>query len=277
MSEAARNDQERVGGVFNRAASTYDRIGPRVVSYFGQRLVDVAQLAPGAQVLDVAAGRGAVLFPAAKRIGPVGHVVGIDLSEEMVHETAADLHRAGLQNAEMRQMDAENLLFEDGAFDQVLCGFSLWFFPDPHAALLGFSRVLKRPGRVGITTWAEDCPALHVAREVLRPFLPAGSTGRLRQGVPQFDSPAQLEGALRRAHFERVQVLMEDNDFVYADEDEWWASLWSSGMRGQLEKLTPAMLKQARFEASERVRPFTRQDGVHLAFRALFAFGTKPA
>ncbi|MBI4192001.1 MAG: methyltransferase domain-containing protein [Betaproteobacteria bacterium] len=64
----------------------------------GERLVELAQLAPGTSVLDVAAGRGAVLFPAAKRVGARGHVIGIDLSSDMVRETAAEIRGAGWQN-----------------------------------------------------------------------------------------------------------------------------------------------------------------------------------
>ena len=110
--------QPGIIGVFNRAASTYDRIGPRVFSHFGQRLVDVVHLAPGAHVLDVATGRGAVLFPAATQVGPHGRVIGIDVSEAMVQETAAELHRAAGLQAEVRQMDAAQLDFPEASFDK---------------------------------------------------------------------------------------------------------------------------------------------------------------
>jgi len=59
--------------------------------YFGARLVEAAGVEPGDRVLDVATGRGAVLFPAAERVGPTGEVTGIDLSPEMVRLTGADL------------------------------------------------------------------------------------------------------------------------------------------------------------------------------------------
>jgi hypothetical protein len=48
----------------------YDRVGPRFFSHFGRRLVALAQIPSGAHVLDVATGRGAVLFPAAECVGP---------------------------------------------------------------------------------------------------------------------------------------------------------------------------------------------------------------
>jgi O-methyltransferase / aklanonic acid methyltransferase len=72
-----------------------DRIGPRFFTHFGQRLGAQAQLAPGAAVLDVAAGRGAMLFPAAQQVGSGGRVIGIDLAANMVQKTTADSQRTG--------------------------------------------------------------------------------------------------------------------------------------------------------------------------------------
>jgi O-methyltransferase / aklanonic acid methyltransferase len=56
--------KQEVVGVFGRAAPTYDQVGPRPFAHFGRRLVELAELRPTDEVLDVAAGRGAVLFPA---------------------------------------------------------------------------------------------------------------------------------------------------------------------------------------------------------------------
>ena len=69
MADAAQTRQEGIVGVFSRAANTYDRIGPRFFAHFGKWLVERAHLTPGADVLDVAAGRGAVLFAAAQQVG----------------------------------------------------------------------------------------------------------------------------------------------------------------------------------------------------------------
>jgi O-methyltransferase/aklanonic acid methyltransferase len=124
--------QEKRGtaDVFSRAASTYDHVGPQFFTHFGRRLVELAQMLNKANVLDVAMGRGANLFPAAETVGSHGYVTGIDLSEAMVQETAKEINRRGLKNAEVRQMDAEHLEFSDASFDCVLCGFSIFFSPN---------------------------------------------------------------------------------------------------------------------------------------------------
>src|SRR5262245_61717223 len=148
-----------VAAIYDRLAPDYDRIGPRLFSYFGERPVASAPVRPGATVLDVAAGRGAILFPAAARAGEQGRVVGVDLAEAMVRHTAAALHQRGLTQAEMRQMDAEALQFDDQSFDVVLCGFSLHHFPRPAQALAECYRVLRPGGTAAVSTWAER-PAL---------------------------------------------------------------------------------------------------------------------
>ena len=71
----------------------------------------LAKLLAGTNVLDVAAGRGALLFPAAAKVGANGYVTGIDFSPDMVRETAKDIESRKLNHAEIRQMDAEQMNF----------------------------------------------------------------------------------------------------------------------------------------------------------------------
>src|SRR5258706_499633 len=143
-------------GVFSRAAPTYDHVGPAYFAHYGRRLVELARIPVGARVLDVASGRGAVLFPAASAVGLTGQVIGIDLAKGMIRETGAEITQRGLHNVEIRQMDAENLDFPDGAFDVLTCGYALFFFPSLDRALSEFRRVLKPDGQIAVSTWAED-------------------------------------------------------------------------------------------------------------------------
>lgn len=269
-----RDKKEQIVGVFSRAASTYDRIGPRFFAHFGRRLVEREHIAPGATVLDVAAGRGAVLFPAAQQVGPRGRVIGIDLSAEMVRETAAEIQDAGRSNAEMLLMDAEELRFADASFDWVLCGFSLWFLPRPHLALAEFFRVLKPGGRVGITTWAKDCPTQNWCSRAVRQYLPP----QRDQGPEpsRFDTPPILESALQQAGFERVEIIAEDAEFTFAHEEEWWLSLWSHGLRRYLEQMAAPVLQEVKADLLKKVQVFKQQDGIHAVRRALIAVGNKP-
>src|ERR1700694_1372197 len=138
--------------VFDRLAPEYDAVGPHCFAYFGRRLVEEVGITAGQHVLDVASGRGAVLFAATEKVGPTGSVVGIDLAEGMVRATNAEAGQRGL-GAPVRVMDAERLDFPDAAFSRVLCGFGVMFFPHLDQALSEFRRVLEPGGRLGVSTW----------------------------------------------------------------------------------------------------------------------------
>jgi len=230
MADKSIDRREESLRVFSQSAKVYDQIGPQIFSYFGQRLVDLADPHSGDRVLDVAAGRGALLFPAAAKVGPTGHVTAIDFSPEMVRETAKDIESRKLSHAEIRQMGAEKMNLPDQSFDWVMCGFALWMFAEPAHVLQEFHRVLKRGGRVALSTWAADNPSQTWCNEVLRPFVYVPAARELPAKFDsRFDTPSELETALRQATFKDTQISVEEKDFVYADEEQYWSSLWSSG------------------------------------------------
>ena len=99
--------KKQIASTYDLIASTFDQIGPRFFSRSGRRLVERAQIPGGVDVLDVATGRGAILFPAAEWVGERGRVVGVDVSAKMAREVAADVRRVGLKQVTLCQMEAE--------------------------------------------------------------------------------------------------------------------------------------------------------------------------
>lgn len=276
--------KKRLADVFGRAAPTYDRVGPPVFSHFGKRLVEEAGISPGSQLLDVATGRGASLFPAAKAVGPTGRVVGVDFSRAMVHEAMREIRAKNLKNVEAQHMDAEALLFPDESFDLVLSGFAIFFFPNLDKALSEFHRVLRPVGKVAVSTFAKVLPAEWEWLEpLLEKFVPMDQEEDQRDesaaASPEFDSEEGLSEILSSAGFLRVQVSSETKDFVYADEEEWWSTVWSHGMRQSLEKIQETSgvdaLADFQFEAFEELRKMKKPDGIHQEITALFAVGRK--
>ena len=278
--------KQGVAGVFGRAATTYDQVGPRFFSYFGRRLVTLAQIPSGAKVLDVATGRGAVLFSAAEGVGPQGHVTGIDLSQMMIQENREAIKRLGLQNVEAREMDAEYLAFPDESFDCVLCSFAIFFFPQLDRALSEMRRVLKPDGRIAVTTWAgardeqwkwfEKLIETYLPSEPEpEPIIDPQSTSK-----PIFNTPEGLEAILASAGFVDIKVVSESTEFIYTDEEEWWSTLWSHGMRADLEAIEEKAgqdgLKRFQEDAFERVQIIKQPDGIHQLFSVLFGLAFKP-
>lgn len=271
--------KRRIAGMFSRSAPNYDSVGPRFFSHFGQRLVEHARIAPNEWTLDVAAGSGATFFPALERVGSGGYVVGIDLAEGMVNRLKAEIARQGLKNADALVMDAEELNFPDATFDCVMSGFAVFFFPQPERALTEFHRVLKPGGRLALSTWGVDDERWKFMEHVNQKYaqLPAqwASTSAKAETRPVFKTPEGMQAFVAETGFSNIEVIPEDVEFTYADEEEWLAVGWSHGMRGLLERLAPEDFELWKGEMFENVRKLKRDDGIPHRFAALFTLATK--
>ncbi|MGH2694987.1 MAG: class I SAM-dependent methyltransferase [Actinomycetota bacterium] len=271
MGDVPEEKKAWLAGVFDRAAPTYDLIGASYHAEFGRRLVERAPLIPGASVLDVACGTGAVLIRAAEVIGPQGHAVGTDISPEMVRLAVAESSRAGLSNCEALVMDAERLGFRDSSFDFLFCAFSIFFLPDPDRAADEFSRVLTPDGRLAISTWGDEDPEWEWEDELF---------GRLsvnRRPISElFSTRESLHALLDGAGFMNVSTDVEALDIRFANEEEWWAWKWSFSLRGVLEQLSEDALVALRVEAFERMRPLRKENGYKVRLTARFAFANAP-
>ena len=174
--------------LFNTVCPDYDA-GPGCFAHFGRRLVEVAHINAGARVLDIASGRGAVLFPVAERVGAGGEVVGIDLADAMAHATSAEAARRGLK-ARVHVMDAEALTFPDASFDGVTCGFGIMFFPDQDRGLAHMRRV--GGGYVAPTDADETWRTLYAALDVFVHDRKTGKTRRVSVSSSGKETPPEV-------------------------------------------------------------------------------------
>lgn len=284
-SEITERKQE-VAGLFSRAAPIYDHIGPRFFPHFGRHLVELAQIPSGARVLDIATGRGAVLFPAAEAVGSQGHVIGIDLSKEMVVRSREEIKRLNLQNVEVCEMDAEYLEFPDEAFDCVLCSFAIFFFPQLDRALAEMYRVLKPKGRIAVTTWGPKDEQWKWYGNLIDAYLPPDEPETEQTPDPQpeakyvFNTSEGLEAILASAGFVDIKILFESEVFTYAGEEEWWSTLWSHGLRAELEMIEDQMgedgLQRFQADAFKNIRAIKQADGIPQSFSVLFGLASRP-
>ena len=273
-------------GIFSRSAATYGQAGPPYFSHFGRRLVAFTQLPPGARVLDVACGRGAVLFPAAEAVGPAGKVIGIDFSEAMVAETAREITTGAIPNASVMQMDAEHLQFPDESFDFVLCGFALFFFPQLDQALAEMRRVLVPGGQVVVSTWGQFDERWEWLGKLIEKYLPPEPEEAAKeqpvaekQPGPDFRTPAGVEAILAAGGFRFLRAEVQTEEMAYRSEAEWWASNWSHGARQPLEdierKAGPSGLERYQAEAFARLQAFKTPDGFPQRLEVVLAAGQK--
>jgi ubiquinone/menaquinone biosynthesis C-methylase UbiE len=99
------------------------------------------QAQPGDIILDLACGHGNFTVEWAKRAGPQGLVIGLDLSPAMLARAAYHVRRWGLDNVLLIRGDAHDLPFANGAFAKVNCSGGFHQFPDLPRALAEIARV----------------------------------------------------------------------------------------------------------------------------------------
>ena len=110
----------------------------------------LGELRPGERVVDLGCGAGIDSLIAAKKVGPDGRVIGIDMTPSMLKKARQAADEMGLTNAEFREGYAEALPVADGWADVVISNGVLNLMPDKSAALEEMSRVLKPNGRLQI-------------------------------------------------------------------------------------------------------------------------------
>ena len=269
--------KSEMANLYSRVASTYGGVGPPVFSHFGRRLVELAQISSEAKVLDAGTGRGAILFPAAEKVGPRGRVIGVDLSEGMIGEISANINRKDLKHAMILQMDAEHLGFRDATFNNVLSGFTILLFT---RALLEFYRVLRPGGRIAISLaayggderfrWYNE---LVLTYSKMYQFRTAPRVDVIREPTRE---PDALTAILAESGFVENHVIAEELEFIYADAEEWWASKCTHGARYPLERMEPKILDRFKSEVFAKLQPLKQPDGLHERWPMLFILGTKP-
>lgn len=145
--------QKLVAGVFHSVAQKYDIMND-VMSFGVHRLwkrytLDMAQIRPGMQILDLAGGTGDLAALFSPRVGPSGKVVCADINSSMLNVGRDKLTDLGLTgNLEFVQANAESLPFADNQFDVITIAFGLRNVTDKDKALASMCRVLKPGGRL---------------------------------------------------------------------------------------------------------------------------------
>lgn len=268
--------KRNVTNLFNKVSSVFDSSGPRYFAYFGERLVEQAGVKEGEYVLDVASGKGASLFPSIEEVGPKGKVIGIDIADGMVNESNLEMQRRGIKNAEVRLMDAEKLEFENEMFHHILCGFGVFFFPNYKKAFSEFKRVLKDRGRFSFTTFLRKKDEKFIwFDELIQKYLPPSEEYKKDDNDPEFDTEEGVYEVLEQAGFKNIQIIREEKNFVYRDEQEWWDKLWTHGYIRVLEKIPKDKIEEFKKEVFSKLKEIKEMEGIYVTMFVAYSIGEK--
>jgi SAM-dependent methyltransferase len=108
----------------------------------------IARILPAETVLDIGCGTGMDLLLAARRVGPSGRAIGIDMTEAMRDRASASAAAAGLTNVEVHRADATALPLPDASIDVVISNGVLNLVPEKEKAFAEIKRVLRPRGRL---------------------------------------------------------------------------------------------------------------------------------
>jgi SAM-dependent methyltransferase len=213
----------------------------------------------GGAVLDIGCGGGATTLEMARRVGPQGRSVGVDVSAPLLEAARAAAKAQGIANAEFLEGDAQTFDLGTAAYDAAISRFGVMFFADFDAAFANLRRACKPDARLAFACWRSpaDNPLAGAPIEAAAPFLPP-----MPQSDPDapgrwaFAKPDRVRGILTRSGWRDIEIVPLDVPTPIALDDLMTLSLRMGPLGGLLQQADAATQAKARTAVAERLAAF---------------------
>ena len=183
----------------------------------------LAGLQTGETVIDLGSGGGIDCFLAARRVGPGGRVIGVDMTPEMIDRARAAARKGGFQNVEFRLGEIENLPVADGTVDAVISNCVINLSPHKGRVFQEAFRALKPGGRLLVSDIVLNGELPPQVRENVELWAGCVAGAMLEQEYLQL---------IREAGFSEVSVVSRKSAAGLLDAEQLAA------LRGQLPELS---------------------------------------
>ena len=230
------------------------------------RLMELAHVAPGHRVLDLATGIGEPAMTAAHQVGSSGRVLAIDQAPQMLEVARERMQAAGIETVEFMEGDAEAVPLPPDSFDAVVCRWGLQFFHTPVDTLARLRNSLVPGGWLAVAIWGEpsqvpiiSLPFSVFSRELSQPPSPPSGPNPFALA-----EPTRLEQVLHEAGFTSVQSEPFLVTFEFASVDELLGHLEDVSAPIRMIMATLSPLDQAEFwkKLADATAQFVDADGV---------------
>ncbi|HVA75440.1 MAG TPA: class I SAM-dependent methyltransferase [Acidimicrobiales bacterium] len=251
-----------------------DQLGP-----VGAAIIECLGVAEDQQHLDIAAGTGEPGLSIA-RLSPRGRVVLTDLSAEMLDVAARRASALGVANIETKVCSADDLPFNDAAFDSVSVRFGYMFFPDVAKATAEFSRVLKPGGRICSSVWVkpEENPWTTIVMQAIATEAALPSPDPDQPGMYRFAARGLVTALYESTGFRDVVEWDVGVELVTRSPEQYWEMISEhvSLAAAALQRVEGSARERIRVNAIAKVREFEKDGQVRVPGVARCIVGTKP-
>ncbi len=190
----------------------------------------IASLKAGETVLDLGSGGGFDCFLAAHQVGPEGHVIGVDMTTEMISKARENARKGDFANVEFRLGEIEHLPVADGSTDVIITNCVINLSPDKPAVYRDAFRALKPGGRIAVSDVVATVELPEEVRNDMKMTVAC---------IGGADTITNLESILQEVGFENIRVIPKDESREFIREWEPGRGLEDYIVSANIEAVKP--------------------------------------
>jgi SAM-dependent methyltransferase len=239
------------------------------LSPLGLAGIERARPGRGERVIDVGCGCGQTSLQLGERVGPLGSVLGVDISAPLLGRARERAGAAKLEHVRFEEGDAQAHHFRPESADLVFSRFGVMFFADPPAAFANLLRALRPGGRLTFVCWQELArnPWMAVAVRAVASVVPLPPPAAPDAPGPfAFADPARVSRILERAGFGEIALEPVETAVSFAgtleDTTDFMLNLGPASRL--LAEAGPEVTARARAAVRDALAPHTGASGTRL-------------